>query len=229
MFGQVVIADGIGDFRIFAVAQGVVAPGDTLHLVELQHHLRDQIRLAQFAGAGGLVGVTANFPGDMPGQAADAFDFFVKRTQLFLEHDGAEFLHPLCQRHLLVGFEKESGVAQARADHPFVAADDLGRVLAVDIGDGDKMRQQAAIPVGDVKIFLVFLHGQDQRFRGHGQEPFLEGAGQRHRPFHQCGDLVQQVVVDHRDAPHLLALGDDLFADHGPAFGKIRDNMAAPF
>jgi len=50
--------------------------------------------------------------------------------------------------------------------------------------------------IEQVEAFLMGLHGGNQRFTGHFEEVALEATGQCHWPFHQAGDLLQQIIVD---------------------------------
>ena len=55
-------------------------------------------------------------------------------AQLLLEDDTVQRVDPVCQWVLLVGFEEEGRVGQARPDNSFVAGDNLCGVGALYIG-----------------------------------------------------------------------------------------------
>ena len=48
---------------------------------------------------------------------------------------------PTCQRRLAIRVPEEGSVGEARADHAFIALDDLLGILALDICHGDEVRQ----------------------------------------------------------------------------------------
>ena len=135
---------------------------------------------------------------------------------MLLEDDVLQPRHPLFQAGLFVGLEEEGGIAEPRPDHPLVAGDDLDGVLALYIGDGDEIGSETTLGIHQVKIFLVLLHGGDQRLGGHFQEALLEGTGQCHRPLHQACHLVQQVVIDNRCGLEGAGLYLHLVANHFP-------------
>ena len=117
---------------------------------------------------------------------------------------------------LLVLLEEELGVGQARAHDFFVTGDDLLRVFAFDVGDGDKTRQQLTVHIQQAEVFLVVLHGGDQGFLRHIEETLFERAHQRHRPFHQGGHFVQQAWRHDGGA----------FLQAGQFFGALADQLA---
>ena len=53
-------------------------------------------------------------------------------------------------------------IGQAWTDNTFVAGNDLGRVGAFNIADGDEKGQHFAGTVGDMEIRLMLLHGGNQ-------------------------------------------------------------------
>ena len=72
----------------------------------------------------------------------------------------AEFL-------LLVLFEKEFCIRQTRAHDALIAFNNVARIVSGDVGDNQKPRAQFARRIGQRKIFLIGLHGQDQTFLRH--------------------------------------------------------------
>jgi hypothetical protein len=191
----VLLLQGQGHGFVFAVVAGVVHAHHPLGVGEFEHHVGHQIALGQQAGPFGQRPVGADGGGDKAGQGADALGLLPHRAQLLLEQHMVQLLQAGDQRGLAVGIEEELGVGQARAYHLLVAADDLARVLGLDVGDEDEGRQQAAVGVVHREVLLVTLHGVHQGFRRHRQELLLEGGGEHHRPLHQGGDFFQQLVV----------------------------------
>ena len=78
---------------------------------------------------------------------------------MLLEDDVVEPRYPLLEAGFLVGFEEKCRVAEPGPDYPFVAGDDLDRVLALYIGDGDEIGPKLAVGVHHMEILLVLLHG----------------------------------------------------------------------
>ncbi len=62
------------------------------------------------------------------------------------------------------------------------------------------MGQQAAVGIFNRKVFLVDLHGGNQHFSGQCKKTRVEVSGDRHRPFIQGGNFLQQVFFDVGDA-----------------------------
>ncbi len=74
------------------------------------------------------------------------------------------------------------------------------------------MRQQSAAGVDHREVFLVVLHAGDERFSGNLEEFLVEPASDGHRPFHQRGNFIEQVVVDQRLPAQLFGLFQHLGA-----------------
>ena len=72
----------------------------------------------------------------------------------------------------------------------------------------------------------MFFHGGDQGFLGHAQEVVVETAGQGHRPLHQGGDLVEQILVQMGLAAGVAAGLLGLLANHFPAAREVGDHLA---
>ena len=206
---------------------GVVVAGDALHFRELADHLAGQVALGQDAGARGAAGVTADTLGDKGGEFRHALGLVEHAAELGLEHHVGQALVALFQRLALVLLEEELGVGEARAHHLLVAGDDLRRVLALDVGHGDKARQQLAVAVDQAEVLLVVLHGGDQRFLRDLKEAFLEGADQRHRPLDQGSHLIQQ--RRRHDGAAVLGFGQflDALGDLLAALGEVGDHEGA--
>ncbi|MNC03572.1 hypothetical protein D3C75_509840 [compost metagenome] len=128
---------------------------------------------------------------------------------------------------LEVSLEEELGVRQTGAHHLLVAADDLARVLGLDVGDEDELRQQLAALVVDREVLLVTLHGVNQRLGRYRQELLFEVGGQHHRPFDQGGDFFQQGVVQIGDATEGGSGRFGVSLDLGLARHKVGNHHAA--
>ncbi len=100
--------------------------------------------------------------GDILGQADDPRAALAEAAEFFLEYDLVEAHAHLIQAAGAVLVEKELRVGETRADDAFVTGGDDVRVAAVDVGDGDKIRQQRTVAIEDREIFLVLLHRRHQ-------------------------------------------------------------------
>ncbi len=135
-----------------------------------------------------------------------------------------ELRHAIGQRLLLVVLEEKAGIGQARAHHALVAFDDGLRRLGGQVGNDQEAVAQMTLRVGQRKVLLVGLHGQDQALLRHGEELLLEVAGVDHRPFDQRIDLVEQRLGHH----HRIGAGglQQFGADGFLAFGIAGDDLA---
>ena len=144
-----------------------------------------------------------------------------------LENDRFQRLDAVFQRALAVLLPEEHGIGQARANDALVAVADDERIAALDVADGDEVRQQFAVRVQQVEILLVLLHRQDQRLVRHLEELLLEAACHRHRPLDQRRDLVQQILVDVDVPLEARRRHIHLLADRLAARLEARDDLAA--
>jgi hypothetical protein len=128
----------------------------------------------------------------------------VHGAELLLKDHGFQCLEVVFQALLAILLPEEHGIAESRTDHALVALLDQLRPGAVDVGEGDEVIHQFTLFIHQVEVLLVLLHGEDQRLVGHLQEAFLETGGDRDRPLHQPGYLVQQILVDLRLAAQAL-------------------------
>ena len=224
---HILLVQGQGHVVGFAVVLGVVVTGHALHFRELADHFTGQVAFAQQAGAGCAGGVAADARGDKAGQGRDALRLVEHRAQLRLEHHIGQALVEAFQAVLLVLLEEELGVGQAWTHDFLVAGNDLRRVFAFYVGHGDKARQQFAVAIEQAEVLLVVLHGGDQRFLRHFEEAFLERTHQRHRPFHQRADFIQQ--ISRHDGGALLLGGQfgDTGADQRAAFIQVGQHIGA--
>ena len=93
----------------------------------------------------------------------DALGLVTQRAELFLEHDAVERVDPIGQRDTPVAVPEECGIGQARPDDAFITGADFRRVIAVDIADGDKYRQQLLVAAYR-EVALMRLQRFDQHF-----------------------------------------------------------------
>ena len=137
----------------------------------------------------------------------------VQRAELRLEGHALQRLEVGVEAVLAVGAVEERGVGQARAHHALVAGDHLRRVAALDVGDRDEPRHQPALCVAHREVALVLLHRRDRHLGRQLEELRVEAAGERHRPFDQGRDLVEQRGVDDGVAADALRRRRDAGAD----------------
>ena len=223
---QILLFQGLGDFRRFLIMQGVIATHDALKLRELLHHLTEQVAFRQPRRPFGPVGIAVTVFGDEPRQRRHPFAFFRLRTQSLLKHHLLECFHPRRQRLFAILIPEKFGVAETRTDHPLVARPHLRRIAAFQIGHGDEMRQESAFNVHHREIALIILHGADQGFGGHIEKTLLKIAGQRYRPFHQRRHFIEQIRLDDCYAIELISGGFGLGAHRIAALVKVGNHPA---
>ena len=207
----------------FAVMACIVRAHRALQLGELAHHVGQQIGLGQQRAARGVRHIRAELLSQLAGDGLQARHTLKLRADLVVIDHAREQRHAVGQRLFLVLLEEEAGVGQARADHALIALNDGLGCIRGDVRDDQEAVAQMALRVGQRKVLLIGLHGQDQTLLRHGEERFLEMAGVDHGPFDQRVHLIEQ-RFGHNDrigaggleqfgADGLLALaiaGDDL-------------------
>ncbi len=207
---------------VLALRLGVVAAHQALQVGEFADHFGEQVGLAQLRGALGLGDVGADDGRELGGKRHDAGDALGLRAELLVEHDLLELRQPVFQPRLQVGVVEELGVGQPRADDALVAGDDrLAAVGGFFVGDqNEAVDQLGGLRIAQHEAFLVGADGGADHLVGDRQEGLVERAHQRHRPFHQTGDLRQQaLVLDQFEAlreGEVLGVGED---DLGAARG----------
>ncbi|RMT28149.1 hypothetical protein ALP50_05788 [Pseudomonas syringae pv. spinaceae] len=218
---HVLLVERQRDIFCLAIGLGVIVTGDALHFRELANHFTRQVALGQQTGTRRTLGVAADAGCDVGGKLRDALGLVEYAAQLGLEHDVFQAIVEGFQLLFLVLLEEELGVGQAWTNHFLVTGDDLGRVLALDVGHRDEARQQLAVGIQQAEILLVVLHGGDQGFLRHIKETLFERAHQRHRPFDQPGHFVQQAW--RHDGSAFLLAGQlfDALADDLPTFVEV--------
>ncbi|ABV16057.1 hypothetical protein CKO_05014 [Citrobacter koseri ATCC BAA-895] len=179
----------------FAVMARVVHPHDALRVGELKDHVGHQVTFRQQARTGSVVDIRANLFSNPARQRLNTVGLVAQRTQLLLEQHGLQTRQVIFQTFFTVGIEEELGICQTRTHHLLVTGDDLLRIFRFDVRHEDKVRQQFAVCGVNREVFLVALHGVNQRFRRHREEFLFEFRRQHHRPFHQRSDLFQQALA----------------------------------
>ena len=105
-------------------------------------------------------------------------------------------------------------IGQARAQHTLIAGDDRRtEIIRRQIRHEGEIGRRASGLVAQGKIFLVDLHRQLADFRRQVHEIVVDAADQRHRPFHQPGDLVEQPVIRGDGEIPRRRLSGDAFGD----------------
>ena len=169
-----------------------------LELGELPDHLGDQVALGERGGPLGQGRVEAERPGDAARHPGDPAGTVEEGAEALLEHDPTEGLGAARERDRAVLLPEEVGVRQAGPHHPLVARAHRARVHALHVRHRDEVRQEPAVPVDQVEVALVALHGGDEGLGRDLEEARVESARQGHGPLHQAGDLAEQGLVDHR-------------------------------
>ena len=224
------VADGIGHRRRQLVVQSVIAAHDPLELGELADHAADQIGLAQARRDAHLLRIGSRDElRDLLGQLPDTFDALRLRAELGVEDDMLQRRQPLFQALLAVVVPEELGIRQARAQDTLVTADDGRTAIARHVvGDHDEaVGERAVLPAGG-EVALMRLHRHDQHLGRHVHELGVDGAEQRHRPFDQTGNLLEQALVGPErhlslGAEPLRTVEHDLLA-----FGRIQHDVRRP-
>ena len=123
---------------------GVVAAHYALQTGELKDHGRHEIALGQVRRACCQFFIVAKQASKITGDLTHPLGFLRERAKLILKDDGFKPRREAGQRVLAVLSPEEGGIRETRADDSFIAGPDLSRVQTLDIGDGDKARQQAS-------------------------------------------------------------------------------------
>ena len=205
---------------------GAVAAHDALQFGKFLDHLGHQIALGQPRRPLGPVRLPVVLIGNEPGQRRDPITLVRDRAESLLENDMLEAFLPRCQRLLAVQSPEKFGVAEPGTNHPLVTRPHLRRITADQVGDGNEVRQQSAMPVHQRKIALMILHGTDQRLGRDVEKASLKIAGQRHRPFHQRGHFIEQFRLDDRYPAQLRRRCLCLSANHIAALAEIGNDLA---
>ena len=224
----VVILDRVGDSGVLALVQRVIAAHRALQFREFIDHFGDEIGLGQARRLLGEVRIGAHHRRQLAHQRRHTLHLVSHRAQLFVEGDLAQPFGHLAQRRLPVIVPEMSRVGETRREHARIARSN--RLAAIGghlVGHADEFRRHARLArLFHGEVFLVRLHRQGDDFRRQVQEVRVHLAQQRHRPFHQSGDLGQKPrILDQFQtgvAAHLArALQDDRLA-----LGARLDDMA---
>ena len=224
----VMIGDGIGDRRVFPALQGIIAAHHPLQGGEFHHHFGDQIGLGQARGALCQVRVGAGERRQFARQRRHPFALVMNAAKLLMKHHIAQCVHARFQRRFQVRVPEIARVIEARRQHPLIARNNgLAAIRGLQIGDHDKMRRQGAgFRIAQGKVFLVLGHAQLDHFRRQRQKGRVHGADERHWPFGEPGDLVQQSRVWHQLQAVGFTQSRHLRLDARLARGRIHQHMA---
>ena len=159
----------------------------------------------------------------------DALTLVEQAAQAALVNDLAQCFLAAVERALPVAVPEKRRVGESRPNYALVAVADFVRVLAFEIGDGDKPGQQDTIVVGDREVSLV--SGQ---CRGHGlprqlKKRLVEAADDGHRPFNERRDLVVKRFAAHRLPAGGFRCGLNAVANHRAPSKKVGDDMPVIF
>ena len=91
---------------------------------------------------------------------------------------------------------EEAGIREPGAQHALVAGDDfLAAVIGFEVGDHDEAGRETTVGMEQRQVSLVAARRGDQHLLGHRHELLVDLPDQRHRPFDQAGDLVEQAGI----------------------------------
>ena len=195
------LTDRDGHLHPFAVGTRVVAAHDALQLGKLAHHGGEQVALAQLAPRGASHRA-ARRPRRRrrcrarrcarilsPSEPSCAWKVTASSAATRAASGCAPVLLP-----------EEGGIREPRPHDALVARAHHCGVAALDVADRDEPRHQPPGAVLDREVALVILERRDQHFARQRQEARLERPGDRHRPFDQRGDFLEQRLLDDRPA-----------------------------
>ena len=202
------LLERVGDARLLALRQRVVAPNQALQLRELADHFSDQIGLGETRGARRKLDVGADPRREFARQRFDALDPLALRPELLVEDDperlepGEALVERLFGPVLVVGQRREVGqpevarVGEPRAhDAPVAGRNRRAAVAGDEIRDEDETVGELAVGVLQHEAFLVGADRRADHFGGNVEERRLEFAHQHDRPFDEAGDLFEQPLV----------------------------------
>ena len=114
-------------------------------------------------------------------------------AELRLERDAAQLLRrALPERTLRSWSQKNAASDEPRAHHALVALAHLRRVAAFDVAHRDESAGQRPSAPSIGEIPLMVLNRRDHHFARQLEKALLEAAGDRHRPFDQRRDFIEQ-------------------------------------
>ena len=166
-----------------------------------------------------------NFPGEVGTEGGKPFHLLPGSSQLFLEYNILEFLHPGFKGYLAVLLEEKHTVLKARPQNPLVAHGDNALVTGDVIADGDEVVHELLAVVDHGEIALMGSHGGYEDFPRKGQVPVFEGPRNDHRVFHEVGDFVHKALIPDRLATHLLGSFHHAFLDNGAPLILVEDHF----
>ena len=129
-----------GDFRCFTIVGGVVTPHNALQFGKLEHHIGNQVALAQFCRPHCKGGIRVKLLRNVTREFGDTGRFVVQRSQFLLEYHGFQPFAAAFQCLLFVLRPEEFRIAKTWANHALVTGRNLGNVTAFNIGNSDEIR-----------------------------------------------------------------------------------------
>ena len=155
-------ADGLGDFRIKPLPEGVGLANHSLKRGELADHQRRQVSLGQPGRLNCLLfGCRGQPVGQPAGQLSEAGYLVVAGSQAFVVDDALQVLDPAFKALFGVLYEEELRVSQPGPQHPLVAGPDHLRIVGQSVVDCDEERQEFPLVIDHGEVLLVFSHGRD--------------------------------------------------------------------
>ena len=210
--------------RRLAIVLGVVTAHHALQLRELAHHVGEQIGLGKHCRAVCQRRIGTEHCRDPRRQKLQSIHSFGHRTELVVIAHASKLVDARCERLFAILLEEKLGVREPCPQHAFITADDLFRIVGLDVADQQKSVLQSAIRAGERKVPLIPLHGEDKAFLRDFEKRRIESAGVDLGPFDQRGDFVNQIV--RHDDFRARCSDFELRDDSGATFAKASDNLS---
>ena len=191
------VANGIRDGLVLAIGQRVVTADQALKFRELANHLADQIGLAETRGGTGLIPIRArHMTRDIRRQRLEPVNLFVEGAELGVENHGSQRRSPAGQGVAAVLVPEEAGIGQPCAQHALVPRNH-GRTAigGIDIRHDHEAGRQGTVRILNREVFLVGPHRRGKHFGRQIHEAVVNPPHQRHGPFDQPRDLVEQARI----------------------------------
>ena len=109
-----------------------------------------------------MLAIRAELKCYLGGKFLDARDALQLRAEFVVVHHVGQFWRARFEFGFLILLEEKFRIRQARAQHAFVAVDDVLRIGGFEVAHHQKFRQQFPLAIQQRKIFLVLFHGENQ-------------------------------------------------------------------
>ena len=126
---------------------------------------------------------------------------------------------------LAILFPEESRIGEPRTHDALVAGNHLPGVATLDVADRDEKMPERTIVGLDRKIALVPLDRGDHDLARQLEEARVEASRDRHGPFDERRDLVEQRRLDESASPEFGGERRDPGVDRGTPYRDVRDHM----